>query len=365
MRVKIKFILLFLINILIVINLVYLLFGLINTASFEVISMFKNDPFNNMHQDFITEYHTLIIFTLVFVCYGWILSKPLFHILEWINYLAQDKYCEPVDKKGFPQSKSKRSDKLKLTFIFFGSIIRNLQYLTSTLIESKKEREKIEKMKKEWVADIAHDLKTPLSYIKGYSSMLLSNNQWTDEERRKFLNRIEEKTEYMESLLMNLNDIFKFDSKSLDVRKEQQDLVNFIREILIDLANDPMAEEYHIQFINHIGEYVPYTFDPLLIKRVLHNLINNAIVHNPKGTSIDIILDKDDIFVVIVIKDNGIGMDEVTTKHLFNRYHRGNSNSRSGLGMTIAKQFVDAHHGNITVQSEVSKGTTVNVYLPL
>ncbi|MDP1421872.1 HAMP domain-containing sensor histidine kinase [Peribacillus simplex] len=324
-----------------------------------------NAPFSITLNNFITEYHTLIIFILVIFSSGWILSKPLFHILEWINMLAQDKYYEPVDKNGFVRSKSRKSRKIKYTFILYKNIIQNLKYLTSILEENKMEREKIEKLKQEWVADIAHDLKTPLSYVKGYSSMLLSNNQWTDEDRRNFLIKIEEKSEYMESLLIDLNDMFEFDSQPLNVKKEQHDLVDFIREVIIELANDPMTEGYNFQFLNKMKGNFPYSFSPSAIKRVLHNLLTNAIIHNPNVTNIDIQLEKDDVFVVIVIKDNGTGVEKGTLKHIFNRYQRGTSDSSSGLGMTIAKQFVEAHQGNISIESEVGKGTSVSIHLPL
>lgn len=364
MKARINFILVFLISLFILINLIYLLFALINSASFELISM-VNEPFSSSLNDFITEYHTLIIFAWVTFVSGWILSNPLFHILEWINMLAQDKYYEPVDKNGFVRSESRKSGEIKYLFILYKNVIKNLRYLTSTLEDNKMEREKIEKMKQEWVADIAHDLKTPLSYIKGYSSMLLSNNQWTDEDRRNFLMKIEEKSEYMESLLVDLNDMFEFDSQPLVVKKEQHDLVDFVREVIIDLSNDPMTDGYNLQFLNKMNEYFPYSFSPPAIKRVLDNLLTNAIIHNPNGTNIDIQLEKDDIFLVIVIKDNGNGIEEGTLKHIFNRYQRGTSDSSSGLGMTIAKQFVEAHQGNISIESEVGKGTSINVHLPL
>lgn len=370
MRVRLNFISLFLLNIFLLFNFVYIGFALINSISFNIISTFyEDDTQQKLLNGIIIEYHTLIIFTLVIISYSWILTNPLIHIIEWITLLAENKYKEPIDRNGVARSTSKKRGKLKYTYVFFKSIISNLQYLTDILTDNEKERKSLDKMKREWITDIAHDLKTPLSYVKGYSSMLLTSDQWTSEERVKFLLKIEEKADYMESLLRNLNDMFEFDNQSLDIEKEQQDLVGFIREILIEFANDPMTEGYQIQMSHCFNNYFPYAFNPSLIRRSLHNLLTNAVIHNPKGTCVDISIARDDLFVIVRIKDNGKGMSQETIRHIYRRDYNGNTVSKdemeSGLGMSIVKKFVEAHGGNILIKSEVDEGTIVTLYLPV
>lgn len=367
MKVRMKLILLLLLNLFILFNIIYLSFALINSLSSDIITMVTKDPeLRNSVNKNIEEYHTLIIFTLVIFGYVWILSSPLIHILEWITLLGKDRHEEPTGKSGLPRSISKKRNRLKYSYIFFKNIINNLHYLTDVLKYNKEEREKIEQRKKEWIADITHDLKTPLSYVKGYSSMLLTSDQWTKEEEKRFLLQIEEKADYIETLLMNLNDVFKFDNQLLNVKKEQQDIVNFVREVLIEFANDPMTDGFFIQMVNDYNDSIIYNFDSSLIKRVLHNLLINAITHNPKKTCVDISITKDDLFVLITVKDNGVGIDPNTIRDVFNRKNKiNNNNLPTGLGMSIVKQFVEAHGGNLSIKSELDKGTSVILYLPI
>lgn len=369
MKLRLKLIILFFANLFIVLNIIYLAFAIINSISFDIISKFNPDhDFLNTLNILVLKYHALIIFILVILVYAWLLINPLLHILEWIQLLATEQYREPVRKDGTARSVSKRTGKFKYSFIFYKSIIDYLHQLTTILKKSKQERNELEKMKREWVADIAHDLKTPLSYIKGYSSLLLSDKNWSSEEQVTFLKKIEEKSEYMETLLKNLNDTFKFDQQSIEISMQQQDIVGFMREILIDFSNDPITEGYEIRFLNDPEHSIICYFHQQFLQRVIVNLISNAILHNPLGTVIEIIIQQVDTMIEIIVKDNGKGMNAETVANIFNRYYKSEDSDEkrsSGLGMTIAKQLVEAHHGDICIQSALGKGTMITIQLPL
>ncbi|RSL34750.1 sensor histidine kinase [Salibacterium salarium] len=370
MKIRAKIILLLLLNLFILFNVIYLSFALINSLSFDLIPLFSDNPqVQNAFSEIIKEYHTLIIFTLVVVSYIWAISNPLIHILEWIVHLAKDRYIEPMDSNGIPRSLSKRKGKLKYSYVFFKSILNNLQYLTNTLKVHKENEKELDKLKKAWVADIAHDLKTPLSYIKGYSSMLSGSNQWTEQERKKFLLKIEEKAYYMESLLLDLNNVFEFERASIDIHTEQVDLVSFVREEIIDFANTPIMEKYHVKLIDNLECPFMYTFDPSLIRRVLQNLLTNAVLHNSEGTNVQVSISRDDLFVVLEVKDDGKGMEQETIRQLYSRKNKGEATNSNfmprGLGIPIVKQFIEAHDGNMSIESEIGQGTSVKLYLPL
>ncbi|MDF2011307.1 sensor histidine kinase [Priestia megaterium] len=369
MKIRVKFILLFLINLFLLLNLVYFGFALVNSFSLDLIDFFIEDhTLNEKISNFIIKYHTLIILTLVIFSYGWILSNPLFHILEWINYLSQDKYEEPMGKNGLSRSVSPRTKNVKYTFVLYKNILNQLQYLTNSLKESKRKDKEIEKKKREWVADIAHDLKTPLSYIKGYSSMLLSSDKWTEEDRILFLKKIEEKTEYMETLLQDLNDTFKFEYQSEDIVKQEQDIIAFVKKIVIEFANNPSATDYKIELFNEMDEEeFYYSFSAPLLQRVLNNLLGNAIVHNPKETNISVVIKVESNILMVIVKDDGVGIQEDIRNHIFDRYYKGNSVAKkgSGLGLHISNQFIEAHGGNIKLENNVETGTSLRICLPL
>ncbi len=368
MKLRLKLILLFLIHLFIVVNVIYLGFALLNSMSLDLLSRLSGEAtVADRIGRTIAEYHTLIIFVLVVLAYSWILISPILHILEWIHLLATGQYYEPVDKRGTPRSISKRRGKIKYTFVLYKGVIDHLQHLSYTLEQNKKAREELEMMKREWVADIAHDLKTPLSYVKGYSSMLLEQKQWDETNQRKFISKIEEQAEYMEHLLLDLNDTFRFEAPGFTIVKQEHDLLASIRELLIDYTNNHALADHQIQLLNDPEEKMTCAFNASFLQRALVNILGNAIQHNPPQTSITVHVQRRGELVTIQIEDNGNGMNPDTAKHLFERYYNGRHQSArksSGLGMSIVKQLVEAHDGTIEVESEEGTGTIITITLP-
>ncbi|WPP41749.1 HAMP domain-containing sensor histidine kinase [Paenibacillus hunanensis] len=368
MKLRLKLILLFLIHLFIVVNVIYLGFALLNSVSLDLLSRLSGEvTVADRIGRTIAEYHTVIIFLLVVLSYSWILISPILHILEWIHLLANGQYDEPIDKKGIPRSISRRRGKIKYTFVLYKGVIDHLHHLSYTLEQNKKAREELETMKREWVADIAHDLKTPLSYVKGYSSMLLEQGQWHETDQRKFISKIEEQAEYMEHLLLDLNDTFRFEAPGFTIVKQKQDILASIRELLIDYTNNHTLADHQIQLLNDPEEKMMYAFNGPFLQRAFVNILGNAIQHNPPQTTIKVHVQRMYDRLTIQIEDDGNGMSPDTAAHLFERYYNGRQQSArksSGLGMSIVKQLVEAHNGTIEVESEEGKGTVVKITLP-
>lgn len=301
--------------------------------------------------------------TLIFLYYIKHLSKPLIHLMIWIKNLASEVYEEPeVGKSGLY-----KNGKIKKTYYVYHEAMSHMQRLTEVLRISQKEREQIEQLKKEWGAGISHDLKTPLTYIKSYCTMLVSPDyQWSREEKQTFLHEVLGKVNHLDELIQDLNLSFQMDHRNIPLIYETQDIVEFLREIMVDVANDPRANTFDFSLDCSV-ERLEATYDPKLLSRVIYNLLMNAVLHNPKRTRIKITIKKDER-VRIGIHDNGSGMDEATRAQLFNRYYRGSTTSQqsegTGLGMVIVKQLVLAHRGEIDVSSKPNKGTSVYIALP-
>lgn len=305
-----------------------------------------------------------ILFCFMIVA-GWILGKPLYYIIRRIDLLAGGVYADPAgDRKIY----SRRSVKMRRPYRLFKELIVQLQTLSGTLENSKQERRRLDEMRMEWVAGISHDLKTPLTYIKGYSSMMLSPQyDWTKEETIKFLTEIEQKANHMQELIGDLNLSFRLDEQQTPLQRERTDLVEFVRRIVADVTNDPRAARYNLT-LETAEPQIEAELDPRLLGRALHNLILNAILHNPPGTSIKILI-RQGVWLEIVIADDGAGMSEENVSRLFDKYYRGTStdilSEGTGLGMAIARQLVLAHAGDISVTSRLNEGTSVCVTLPL
>ncbi|AWI14038.1 two-component sensor histidine kinase [Caldibacillus thermoamylovorans] len=296
----------------------------------------------------LTFFISIAVFLIVGFIFGNRLTTPLLYIIQGVDFLAQDKYIIDYEEKGI-----------------YGKVFRSLNKLTENLRLSKRERAKIEKMREEWIANISHDLKTPLSSIKGYAEVLANKDyEISKKEVFQYSNTILNKANYMEELIEELTLHEKLKSNALVIYKRKVNLTKFLRNLIIEILNHPGCENRLIHFYPQ-AENIEYEFDESLMRRCISNLIFNALIHNRESTEVFVYIRKQDK-INIEIKDNGNGINEEDLKKLFNRYYRGtntNSHKGSGLGMSIAKEVIEAHGGSIFVESELNKGTSIKIEL--
>ncbi len=297
---------------------------------------------------------------------GLFFVNPLVYIISLIRDLSSGtRFSSNINEKLY-----KRNGKLKLRYFLYQELIVDIYKLSDDLASAKKEREKVEEVKTNWIAGVSHDLKTPLSYITGYSSLLLDQtNPWSEEQQKNYLNEIHDKSVVIAEMIGDLNLSFKLDSlgEAYPLNKTRFDLVDFSRRLMADIANNPKAPEYVLGFHCN-ADHVTVHADEKLLYRALQNLVVNAISHNPKGTSIEITIERyeESGQVSITVSDNGIGMDQAVLEKLFARYYRPEEtdNSSGGLGLSMVKSIVDAHNGRIKVKSVKDEGTSVRIQIP-
>ncbi|MBN2910552.1 HAMP domain-containing histidine kinase [Polycladomyces sp. WAk] len=310
---------------------------------------------------------------LISVLFGKRLGNPLIHILLWIKNLADKTYQEPLDQYGRPASLNKRNG-LKKNFRLYKEVIQALNQLTNTLRQSEEDRLRLEKTREDWIVGVTHDFKTPLSTIKGYVDVLSSDRyQWSEEDIRNIAAILQERIQYMEDLINDFSLAFQLKNQSLVLHKEVVDIVELCREATITIANLPQSDHKELVFRSNVTS-LRYHLDKHWFKRILENIIANAVNHNPDGTKIEVLVEAlsvsktNDPRVQIVISDNGVGMDEETQARLFERYYRGvdsnTSHRGTGLGMAISYQLILAHKGWISVDSKPNEGTVVRIFLP-
>ncbi|KON85517.1 histidine kinase [Sporosarcina globispora] len=318
----------------------------------------------------------IIIFILAFLLllsgtlwYARKFGVPLLTLMKWIQNLGSGLYQEPADVHGRPATLN-RKGKLKRKFRLYKELIATLTQLTETLKQNEKQEQKMAQTREEWISGLSHDLKTPLSSISGYAQMLASNDySWSEKETREFSGIMAEKSDYMMDLLEDLTLTYRLKNNALPIAKVPTDLNEFIRRIIIHYINDPVYQDRTFNFIPH-PESITASIDPKWFQRIMDNIIANAIKYNPPGTAISVRLSSiEEHLIVIIIKDDGIGMDSATLGKLFSRYYRGThtgeTGSGSGLGMAITKQLVHLHGGTINVQSKPQNGTAIRIMLPV
>lgn len=297
----------------------------------------------------------MVIFTidiLIALLIGYFFSKrltvPLHTLIDGIKKLANHEfhYSEP---KGL-----------------YKSVFYNLNHLSNQLKASENERKKLDLMKEEWIANISHDMKTPLSSIQGYAEMIKDPDyDFTLNEIREYAEIIETKSLYIKEVIEDLNLSTRLKNKELSLNKKATNIVYLLRNMVIDILNDPKYPDRDIQFLVN-EENVTLEVDEILFRRAINNLIYNAIVHNDPDVKIVVSIEQKE-YTHIVIKDDGKGINKEELERIFDRYYRGTNTGAaykgSGLGMAIANDIIQAHGGEIIMISEVGQGTTIEIHL--
>ncbi|MPQ42950.1 sensor histidine kinase [Clostridium tarantellae] len=247
----------------------------------------------------------------------------------------------------------------------YEKVNENIMNLSITLHKNELDRAKIDKAKEEWIANIAHDLKTPLSSIKGYGELLSQDDyEITVEDAKRYGNVIKEKSKYMQELIEDLSLIYKLKNKVLPFKLKEKNLINIVREVVIDILNNPNFSNREINIHYNYGN-IMFRCDEKYLKRAFNNFIINALIHNNDNTIVNISVNKINNGINVGIEDNGQGINEEEINNIFNRYYKGSHTGEkakgTGLGMAISKEIIHGHGGTVKVESLVGVGTSVMV----
>lgn len=250
----------------------------------------------------------------------------------------------------------------------FSDVFEDLNQLDDDIRQSDKAKEETEHMRKDWIANITHDLKTPLSPIKGYAEILTEKDLADENKVKQYSQVILKNVCYMEGLIDDLKLTYQLDNGILPIEPVEQDFVRFLRELVIDVLNYPEYEKKKIHFDSE-QEKIIFSFDQKLMTRAFKNLLINAFVHGNEDTEIFLKISLVDKELEISILDNGKGIRAEDLSHLFDRYYRGTNTEKktagTGLGLAITKSIVQAQSGRIEVASEPNIGTEFKIYFSL
>lgn len=237
-----------------------------------------------------------------------------------------------------------------------------------TVLHDVTEQEKIEKDRREFVANVSHELRTPLTTMKSYLEALEDGALSDPELAPKFLNVTQNETERMIRLVNDLLQLSKIDSKDYRFTMQAIDFTKFLNEIVDRF--EMVSKENNINFKRDIPDYPTYIkMDRDKITQVLDNIISNAIKYSPEGGTITVHLLHQGNNVRLSISDEGLGIPRESQSKIFDRFYRvdkarARNLGGTGLGLAISKELVHAHGGEIWVQSDYGKGTTIYFTLP-
>ncbi|MGF2617353.1 PAS domain-containing protein [Rossellomorea vietnamensis] len=228
------------------------------------------------------------------------------------------------------------------------------------------ELKKLEQMRKDFVANVSHELRTPITSIKGFSETLLDGAMEDKETTKAFLNIILNESDRLQSLITDLLDLSKMEKQGFHLNVHEADVSVILQEVVAILEKKPEKKEIHLTL--QADEPAVAEVDTMRMKQVFINLIGNAITYTPAKGQVSISVSQTESTVIVEIMDSGIGIDEEEIPRIFERFYRvdkarSRDSGGTGLGLAIVKHLVEAHGGNIGVESKVNEGTTFKVTL--
>lgn len=251
-----------------------------------------------------------------------------------------------------------------------GALCEDFEAMRLQLKSSTEQKLKYDAENRVLISNISHDLKTPITAIKGYCEGIIDGVANTPERIDKYIKTIYNKSIEMDRLINELTFYSKVDTDKLPYNFEKINLSSFFNDCVeeINLEMESRAN-MELSYRNHIDTRTRVVADPEQIKRVINNIIGNSIKYldKPKGY-IEIILKDDSDYVTIEISDNGPGISESSLPHIFDRFYRADlsrntSKGGSGIGLSIVKKIVEDHGGQVSASSINGEGTTISFSL--
>lgn len=253
----------------------------------------------------------------------------------------------------------------------FGPLCADFNQMRMRLKESRELQEQNDAENRELISNISHDLKTPITSIKGYVEALIDGVAATPERSERYLRTVYSKAVDMDRLIEELTFYTKVDTNRIPYRFDKVNVMGFFKDCADELGLDLMERGMEMCFENHV---TPNTFvkaDAEQMRRVMNNIIGNSVKYMDKEKAkgiIQISLREDTRHVYIDISDNGRGISEEALPHIFDRFYRGDQSRNqnqpgSGIGLSIVRKIIEDHGGNVYATSELGVGTTITIEL--
>ena len=283
----------------------------------------------------------MIFLALIMIVTAWLLSKwQIERLIRPINTLDLE---NPLEQEMYPE----------------------LQPLLERIEQSNKEKEAMAAMRREFSANVSHELKTPLTSISGYAE-IMKDGLVRPEDMQHFSEKIYQEASRLITLVEDIIKLSRLDEGRVELEKEEVDLYELSREIISRLA--PQAAKNQVR-LELTGESVKYTGIRQILDEMIYNITENAIKYNNPGGKVSVWAGNTLQGKKVVVTDDGIGIPEDQIDRIFERFYRvdkSHSKERggTGLGLSIVKHGVMLHHGEVHVESKLGEGTRIELVFP-
>ena len=246
-----------------------------------------------------------------------------------------------------------------------GQLCQDFEEMRIRLKESGEEKVQYDKESKELISNIAHDLKTPITAIKGYAEGIMDGVASSPQRLDKYIRTIYNKANDMDRLIDELTFYSKIDTNKIPYTFTKINVAQYFRDCVEEVGLDMEAKGIELGYFNYVDEDVVVIADAEQMKRVINNIIGNSVKYIDKKKGIINIRIKDvGDFIEVEIEDNGKGIAQKDLPNIFDRFYRADSSRNSskggsGIGLSIVKKIVEEHGGNIWATSDEGAGTTM------
>lgn len=256
---------------------------------------------------------------------------------------------------------------IKVDKVIYACYVSKVDYGVTLLLLDVTIARNATKIRQEFLSNVSHELKTPLTSIKGYSELLQTGMLVDEEAKKSALSKIHKQVDNMSTLINDILTISRFESKDISTDIQSVNLKLLVEDIVdnfeIQINNKQLSVELNCLVENFEGNY-------LHLHQLLNNLIVNAIKYNKHQGSIFISIKEVKNQIEIIVQDTGVGIPLASKHRVFERFYRvdkgrDKESGGTGLGLAIVKHIVQYYKGYVDLQSEIDTGTTISVYLPL
>lgn len=286
------------------------------------------------------------------------IPPEIYHMLDHVLDF-EDKIEEDLEMDGSYYS-------ITISPLYSGELIRG----AVAVIRDKTEQNRLEKLRSDFIANVSHELRTPIAMLQGYSEAILDDVVQSEEERQEMIRIIYDESQRMGRLVTDLLDLARMEAGHITLYKETVPIVVVLERMTQKFMQVAKEKHVHLQFVSELPDDVTISLDEDRIEQVLTNLIDNAIRHTPQDGAVTVSLANELSYAKISVSDTGVGIPKEDLPYVFERFYKADkartrSKGGTGLGLAIARNIVEAHGGNIKVESVEKEGTSFTFYLPM
>jgi len=295
---------------------------------------------------------TMIFAIIMGLLSVWFLTKNLRAIIFQVNRFREGDFESRIIN-------AEQSDLSTLAITF--------NEMADTIVENIEEIKSVDVLRRELVANVSHDLRTPLTVMQGYIETLqIKKDNLNEVQNKEYLDIIKKSITQLTKLVSQLFEYSKLEAKQIKPQKEPFAITDLVYDI--QAKYELMAKEKDISLTTEFDEQAPLVFADIgLVERAIQNLMDNALKFTPNKGKIKITIDHDVKNVIIKIKDSGPGISKEDQKYIFERFRQAEGKQKKkgiGLGLAIVKKIMDLHETNIKIISKPNEGSTFEFYLP-